>query len=118
MSQLSQTVEVNGSTYNVVINAGKSPKPLQVYISKDVDHSQFGGYVYSISNKKNLRPGEKLTINQVILKNGENDDYNKSMGNLLLKKFDNPNYVNINNMDEPDFKPLVVTVTEIIEKSI
>lgn len=107
---IDQTVDINGAEYQIVINHSvphSKKTPIFIYINQNIELPQFGGYIYSIKAR------DESTV-QVILKSGEFNDLLKNMGNLISLKYDCPSFININGVNEFDYKFLLMKLMELI----
>lgn len=107
---IDQIININGSDFKVIVNkTGADISPLYIYIKKVDELTTFGGYVYSIK-RRNTQDVSQLTI-----KHGDCEEQAKSLSYLMCKKYDFPNYVNLNGVDTFDFNFLLMELNGLIK---
>lgn len=106
---INETININGSDFEVIINkTGAAISPLYIYVKKVDQLTTFGGYVYSIK-RRNTQEVSQLTI-----KSGDCEEQTKSLSYLMCKKYDFPNYVNLNGVGTFDFNFLLMELKQMI----
>lgn len=106
---IDELIEINGIQVRIIIKkSGLNKSPLFIYISGEQEIPQFGGYVYSIKDGKDR-------VVQLVIKSGNCEEIAKSLGNLMGKKYDFPNYCNINGIESMDYNFLLMELNQLMK---